>query len=89
MAVSMVVPAVRHVLVPGLFQPLKKPARKSGKKPQRISLRRAVTYMKGLLAPFVTRVAEAAAEGASEGAHDWATTAVESLGSGMSAAFPT
>lgn len=57
------------------------------KEPEQGRIKRAVTYMKGLLAPLVTRVAESAAEGAGEGIHDWATTAVEALGSGMSAAF--
>jgi hypothetical protein len=57
--------------------------------PEQGRIKRSVTYIKGLLAPLVTRVAEAAAEGAGEGAHDWATAAVESLGTGMSVAFPT
>jgi hypothetical protein len=57
--------------------------------PEQGRIKRSVTYIKGLLAPLVTRIAEAAAEGAGEGVHDWATAAVESLGTGMSAAFPT
>jgi hypothetical protein len=56
--------------------------------PEQSRIKRSVTYIKGLLAPLVTRVAESAAEGAGEGAHDWASAAVESLGTGMSAAFP-
>jgi hypothetical protein len=65
-------------------------------KPQAQRSTRAERYLKGLLTRrgysrrwSLARVAEAAAEGASEGAHDWATSAVESLGWGMSAAFPT
>jgi hypothetical protein len=55
--------------------------------PDKGLIKRSVTYMKGLLAPLVTRVAEAAADGAGEGVHDWASAAVESLGAGMSVAF--
>ena len=55
--------------------------------PEHGRIKRAVTYIKGLLAPLVTRIAESAAEGAGEGAHEWAATAVEALGSGMSTAF--
>jgi hypothetical protein len=58
-------------------------------RPEQGRIKRSVTYIKGLLAPLVTRVAGAAADGAGEGVHDWATAAVESLGTGMSAAFPT
>lgn len=57
------------------------------KEPEEGRIKRTVTYMKGLLAPLVTRVTESAAEGAGEGVHDWAATAVEALGSGISAAF--
>lgn len=57
--------------------------------PEHGSIKRSVTYIKGLIAPLVTRVAEAAADGAGEGAHDWAATAVEALGAGMSTAFPS
>jgi hypothetical protein len=52
--------------------------------PDQGCLKRSVTYIKGLLAPLVTRVSEAAADGAGEGVHDWASAAVESLGAGMS-----
>lgn len=44
-------------------------------------IKRSVTYVKGLLVPLLTHVAE----GAGDGAHDWAAAAVESLGTGMSA----
>ncbi|MEO3939510.1 hypothetical protein V3C41_00310 [Paenarthrobacter nicotinovorans] len=55
--------------------------------PEQSRIRLAVTYLKGLLAPLVTRGAGSAAEGVEEGARGWAATAVESLGAGMSAAF--
>ncbi|MBT2568135.1 hypothetical protein J7I84_16840 [Arthrobacter sp. ISL-85] len=47
--------------------------------PEQGRIKRAVTYMKGLLAPLVIRIAESAAEGAGEGAHDWAATALDVL----------
>lgn len=50
-------------------------------------IKRSVTYVKGLLAPLLTRAAEGAVEGAGEGAFDWASSAVEALGTGMAAAF--
>lgn len=50
-------------------------------------IKRAATYMKGLLAPLVTRSAESAAEGLGDGVYDWASTGIEALGAGMAAAF--
>lgn len=50
-------------------------------------IKRSVTYVKGLLAPLLTRAAEGASEGAGDMAFDWASAAVEALGAGMTAAF--
>ena len=50
-------------------------------------IKRAATYLKGLLAPLVTRSAESAAEGLGDGVYDWASTGIEALGAGMTAAF--